>query len=307
MTDYNFSIADLDDITPGAVFLRPTGTKRFVLFLANTKLKGEKAKDYPQVVVFANDDGDVFSMSAREFLKSSKFHNVEPSLETKLEALFTYKDSDDEELTLDDAVQAAVEVGAEDLLIIDSDEDEDELELDSIMQENVGFGDDSAEALAAVAEVAASHTNDLTEALLETPIEFNMIAGQPMPAVPPDLLAALVVSYSQEPQLAANLVLHKITFDTAANISREDIRSSLGAGIQPDAPSYPTFTLNASFFGEDAGEIDWTHSVGSYPTLINGQTYLTVILSRQFEEPQTEDVSFVETFSTSDALETSVS
>ena len=198
-------LADLSLITPGAVFHRKNGKKRFVLFLTNTSVPVQDSDKYPPRVVFANEENQVFCVSAENFIKNCKFYNVEPVLEERLNNLLAFIEpeaNEDEDLAFtlgDDSGFPSLEA------------DEQPAEA-SAEDEGASVAEDETAAV----ETAAS-------ALVENDPQYLITfaaTGNPSGiGIPAELLSEMVVAYDQEPNLGQGAHFHKITFQLPANIS----------------------------------------------------------------------------------------
>lgn len=264
----HYQIADLDDLTPGSVFVRADGSKRYVLFLANATLRGRKAEKFPQRVVFSNENGDVFDMTVNDFFRGTKFYNVEPDLERRLENLLVLVPS--EAGTLDEAVAATLTLTTDD--------------------EQVDFGTDDEQVVASLTAVDESDS-DLNEVLGDEPVHPGpalafISAEGAKPPVPAEVLAALVTSYQQEPRFADKQVIHKITFGLPANISAEAIKQCFGLD-GAEFTAYPLFELNADDFGSEARIVDWSDIIGGFRQYDKGVVSLQIVLGETVET--TED------------------
>ena len=269
-----YTVTDLEDLTPGAVFIREDGSKRFVLFVANATLTGKKAERFPIRVVFANSNAEVFDIDVKSFFVKCKFHNVEPELEHRLDSLFVFKTDDN--VTLDQAVTSAMQLNEDEenkeILSFDDNESEDV----SPVSVTANVGDLTSE------QVPVVPNNDFLIPEVTYPISF-INTGSLAPKVKAELLQAMLINYQQEPQLSSGYLMHKLTFTVPANITTDAIKSCFDVGSERSDAFYSVFELNTVDFGSDARRVDWSHSIGAYPEYFNGKISLQVVLAEPYK------------------------
>lgn len=109
------SIADLEQLTEGAVWHRADGRASRVLFVTNKTLPVKVQEVFPQMVVYADENDNVLSVPVDRFVSNRKFYNVEPELESRLLNLLALAadSGEDEEFDLEGDT---LEVEGDDLL-----------------------------------------------------------------------------------------------------------------------------------------------------------------------------------------------
>ena len=270
------SLEDLDMLTPGAVYIRANSSKRYVLFLTNSTLTGDKALKHPQRVVFANDQNEIFCIPVEDFIASSKFYNVSASLESKLDLLLIFNDEDPTE---------------EDFSLSDNDATDDFIVSD---EDLVSSEDQSTEVMSALSSTSTEFNvpASYVETVKDYPsiiFNYNSEDYSGKPAIDANLLSEMLYSYSQEPNLSVNAIYHKLTFKLPINVSVDAIKAcfDINTTVEDlDRPFYTSFNLNPDVFGEaDSGLVDWNHSIGAFKCLENGNVMLNIILAENFEQP----------------------
>src|SRR5882762_9273060 len=89
---------NLELLTAGSVWVRNKGKKsgeaRKVLFVTNTSLPERAQEQHPPQVIYADDDGNMYNRDVADFFEQYSFFNIDPELESKIENLFVFSESD---------------------------------------------------------------------------------------------------------------------------------------------------------------------------------------------------------------------
>lgn len=289
---------DLDLLTPGSVWLRKSskqqGKRAKFLFLTNQNLPAKVQVKHPPQVIYADDDGAVYNRDIDAFFELYQFNIVDPSLETKLEALFTFQeaeyDGDEEEQTDDERGDEAglpqVELG----LTVG-----DEEQGIPVTARKRTFADSVLEEL----------NGEPTEHALDgMQVGFALSSNEDL-AVPPlsaqELSAALVI-YGQDPILSHNMIQHRLVFKLSERITLDSLFDCFAPKNRLSLEEDTRFNTVDAFeivTGNSHDRVIWDTWVGVYPEYSKADRYATVLLGEadglglptqeQFEDQQDEE------------------
>lgn len=256
----NNNILGIDLLTPGSVWLRENNKKNFVLFVTNTILPIKTRSKHPIQVVYCDEQGNILNQNRDHFLETRTFYNGHFKLEqrllqieSQLVNLFAGINFSSDEESTEDSDDAT--------LVIDDDADQVE--------------DGTTEAFPFPVTASVEEDEEVTEpVLIFTPMEDS----NPTALISAEVLGDLLESYSQEPQLQQDLLLHKLIFrNTSPEVAEQITRSFSGA--QGENNTLFKFTINPKFSGLSQEPIEWDQSCGAYPYLLQSEQYLQVIVA----------------------------
>lgn len=223
--------AIMEMLTPGSIWKRKNGVVSRFLFLTNDSVPAEHQDRFPQMAVYADDDGNVLSLPLEDFLGNRKFHHVDGDLEQRLLNLLDDEDQDEDgQRELDDGD--------------DNDGDDDAFDID---------GDDDNDGVPDTADIAV--------AVVKTPFIAFTTENPTLPAmIDPLVLARAVIGYNQAPQLSNGRVSHTLLFETNAGFTAEDLHRSFSPS-RVELNQVFSFTVNGP---EGQIDIDWDEFAGVY-------------------------------------------
>ena len=243
------NIADLDFLTPGSIFVREDGREARFLFLTNTALPLKVRKQYPQQVVYADENNNILSCDIDRFLKPRQFHMVDPELEARLVNLLAISNSD-----------------SEDALDLDSDESEDAL----VIEDGDLGGDD---------EQGASDFNTEGDSEEDTagPL-VKFIPSSELPAtIDADYLAQAVSSYQQSPGTALGSIQHALFIRNEKGITRDSLIAAFSPSKEQDG-THSIFTFEVEIEGQLV-HVNWAEFLGVYPCIFYGSQMYQVLFN----------------------------
>ncbi len=265
MSDYQPSIADLELLTAGSVWIRGDGKEARFLFMTNKNLSSKALAKFPSQVVYADEKDNILSVGLERFLEVRTFHHVDPGLESRLGNLLAYSGeaSGDDDFSLDD----------DDVLTIDQGDGAQEV-LDADGPGDV-FG-------------GAEDEDDPDSDGLE--IEFYTSNPEAAPEISLVALQGAVECYQQNPVLDKNLLQHTLFIHAREGITRE----SLYKAFTPHSANGSTLLFKVKT-ANGLENVDWDNFLGIYPYSISGDLMFQVIFTslQSFNVNQTEVVDTV--------------
>lgn len=255
---------NLELLTQGSTWVRKNGTEAHVLFVTNTTVPEHQQANNPVMVVYANDEGNIYSRTLESFFKFYTFYNVNAALESRLENLFVFSEEaalatpDDTEVEniADQASAQALEKAEEDAkafdLVLDTEEKSNKGVIASWLAEND----------------TDKPTNDTAGQWRTT---FVMSEGKPV--LTPEQLGYALVSYSQDPNKNFDMTQHRLLFSLSPQVTLDALQQ--------------TFLPQEGYSGVDAFEVStpyftqfiaWTDFIGVFPEVVAGIAYATVIV-----------------------------
>lgn len=250
-------VMDLELMTPGSVWVRKNGKESRYLFTTNTNLPVEHQRANPQMVVYADENDNIYSVPVAAFLEKRTFFNVDPTLESRLENLLAFSGTGSEGVDLD--------------LLSDSD---DTLTLDE--------GDDEITDVASAGDVATPVAVDPES--LAPPVSPFFCAydagGTGLPEViTRQRLSEMTESYQQAPLLAEGKLLHTLFISAAPDITRDTLYACFSP-MHIDHNAVYTYKVTTP---EGEIDVDWDELVGIYPYVFQNQLMHQVVFSTNVE------------------------
>jgi hypothetical protein len=244
-------IADLEMMTPGSIWTRDNGKQRRFLFVANESLPTTYHKEYPPVVVYADENDNIMAVSIEAFLAKCKFFNVDPELETRLQNLLQLP----KEETFD--LGGGGEDDGDDLLVADDDAPDE-------MKETILSDDDSPFATGLQEDTGTGNMIDFYSEATGLPVVISAHA-----------LSAAIEGYVQAPLVSEKKIQHTLLFRPAFGITMDSLTASFTpANIETNVVY--AFRVNSK---DGTLDIDWDTFLGVYPMVRGGQTFYQVIFT----------------------------
>lgn len=246
MSDSQPSIADLELLTPGSVWIRGDGKEARFLFMTNQNLSAKALAKFPSQVVYADEKDNILSVGLERFLEVRTFHHVDPGLESRLGNLLAYSgeaSDDDFSLDEDDVLTIDQGDGAQEVL----DASEVDVFGDGVEDEDEGDGLD---------------------------IEFYTSNPEAAPEISLVALQGAVECYQQTPALDKNLLQHTLFIHAREGIDRE----TLYKAFTPHSANGSTLLFKVKT-ANGMETVDWDNFLGIYPYSISGDLMFQVIFT----------------------------
>lgn len=245
-------------LTPGSVWLSAKGTPSYVICVTNENIPVAKAKQFPPQVVFADEEGEVYSVGLDRFLEHRSFHHVEYDLEQKIENLFVSEPkSEDETEGADDAA------GVTEVLTTPR--------AQSILE---------LEEAAAMAE--ASKDAPATSRVLNSTFQFEHAQGLENPMLNNIVLSSALRSFSQEPNISERRLMHRLTFLLDAAVTMETLEATFSDSKVAEANRRGVVAITLAAAG-NIETILWDSYLGTYPIFTDGGAYGMVLLASDID------------------------
>lgn len=259
MSEYQPSIADLELLTPGSVWIRGDGKEARFLFITNQNLSAKSLAKFPSQVVYADEKENILSVGLERFLEVRTFHHVDPGLESRLGNLLAYSgEASDDDFSLDE----------DDVLTIDQGEGAQVLDAE-------GAGD-------VFSGVEDEEDDPDSDGLA---IEFYTSNPEAAPEISLVALQGAVECYQQTPALDKNLLQHTLFIHAREGITRE----TLYKAFTPHSANGSTLLFKVKT-ANGLETVDWDNFLGIYPYSIGGDLMFQVI----FTSLQTFNVNMTE-------------
>jgi hypothetical protein len=281
----------LEFLTQGSVWVKEDGKQAKVLWITNTTLSERQQQANPAHIVYVNEENNVYSRTLESFFKIYQFYNIDPELESRLQELLVFSEDDYEGEGDDSDDEDGDETAGDEPLLLPLGT------ADGIISENLA-AQITAEALKLTQEDTSKLTKPLADYLAEEDhdidvdigemvdgrsgideeegaVTFTMSQGE-APAHSPEELQAALVSYVQEPNKQLNLTQHKLTFLLGNGVTIPSLKDTF---VPDDMRSIvDTFMVNGMHHSE---VIEWTDYIGTYPEIVYGREFASVILATE--------------------------
>lgn len=257
-----FNIADVTDfLTPASVFTREDGREARMLFLTNTALPEKLRAKFPPQVVYADENDNVLSCDIERFLDTRKFFNVDPELEARLNNLLAASSTD----------------SGEDILDLMTSDDDDSLVMTDEGDDDNGSDDDDSLELSAQIDAAALDI-DIESIDDQSPIvTFTATGADLAPIFDPEVLAAAVTSYQQQPSWDLTAVQHVLFIKAEPGINALTLSQAFSP-VNEGRNQTLEFAVDADGTGV-MQNINWDTFIGVYPCVFYGSRMFQVVFS----------------------------
>lgn len=256
------NIADLEFLTPGSVFTREDGRESRFLHLTNTALPRKLQAEFPQQVVYADENGNVLSCDVARFLKKRQFFNVDPLLEERLNNLL-----------------ALSPAGGADRLDLDSDEDElTVVDGDSVFDSLPDTEEEEeSEDVDAFDDASGNQERDIDEPL-DTVKYLLVKPTEDLPAfLTASQLQAATASYQQGPGQAAGTTQHTLFVRADEGITRKTLYASFSP---KNADHNATYDFQIEIEGREV-VVNWDTFIGIYPCIYYGTSMYQIVFQSE--------------------------
>lgn len=277
---------DIQDLlTKGSVWTRnegkTAGDQVKVLWITNTSLSEKAQVKFPPQVVYANEDGNIYNRTVESFASQYSFYNVDPDLESKLDALLVFNEDDYEMEESDDE-------GSE----TEDDSEESVVEADTkakTLAEMLASEDEEQTTEELIASALEQHDDHGEENIMMTSVGFVVSQGEDC-AIDPDVLTNALVAYSQEPNRELTRVIHKLLFRLSDKVTIQTLEQSFISEKEGQAV-VDAFAVTGPFYQE---VVAWTNLVGVFPEVAQGTAFASVVLMVTEEDESDEEVNKVQ-------------
>lgn len=269
-------IADLEMMTPGSVWTRDNGKQRRFLFVANESLPTSYHKEYPPVVIYADENDNIMAVSIEAFLAKCKFFNVDPELETRLQNLLQLPKEETFDLGGDS------DDDGDDLLVADGDAPDE-------MKQSL-FAEDGESQFATGLQDEDLGTGNMIDF-------YSEAMGLPV-IITAQALSAAVEGYVQAPLVSEKKIQHTLLFRPTFGITTESLTASF-TPANIEANVVYAFRVNSK---DGTLDIDWDTFLGVYPMVRGSQTFYQVIFTTDAQIAMEKAGSVVEAVAAVDVL-----
>lgn len=251
-------------LTPGSVWLSAKGVPSYVLCVTNENIPAAKQKQFPPQVVFADEDGELFSVGLDRFLEHRSFHHVEYELEQKIENLFVSEPKPEDETE-----------GADDAAGFVADADSKPSLPQSILE---------LEEQAALAE--ASKGADASRGLRAV-FQFEHTQGLEDPVLNSIVLANALRSFGQEPNVTEKQLTTRLTFLMDAAVTLDTLDATFNDTQVAESHRRGVVAITV----QSAGHLEtilWNRYLGTYPIFTDGGAFAVVMLASDADVQENE-------------------
>lgn len=247
------NVADLEFLTPGSVWTNEAGKSSRFLFQTNTHLPAEHQKRFPPQAIYADEEGNLYSVPVGRFVGRRTFYNVDPGLEARVSNLLALggEDGSEEEFDLSSD-------GDDDTLVVDDDGDA----ASDVAPDEVSdtMGADQPDEEAAPQEPIVIFTPDRTDVVQ---------------IIPQDVLNANVQGYQQLPSNIPGELMHIILIRAADGITRDKLHACFSLNNKGITAVYDTHVNTPD------GELNlvWDKFPGIFPCVYYGDSMYQMIFT----------------------------
>lgn len=274
-------------VTPGAIWARTDaksqGRRSTILLVANQHLKGRLADEFPPMVTYQDDKGNINTVSEDRFTSNREFWDMDDTVMYKVRALLSQDDDESEDLDEDeeDDGLSLVEDGG----LSTTSTKNQAVSIEVLKRPNapevVNFDDEeetTVEASVAVlaqaqpAQEPVEVTQQDVEQIPHPSLAAVFISNNPAyPELDPELLENSVIQYEQEPMLT----------DDGLGL-RHKVLVFMGQGLDIDALNNafdPEKTNYYSSFKINTIVVNWDSYLGAWPVLASDGVYASLVFT----------------------------
>lgn len=274
-------------LTPGAIWARTDkdlmGRRNTVLLVANGHLTGRKAQVNPPIVVYTNDEGDIYAVTADRFTSDREYWDMDATVLRNATALLTGETQvpdDEEEPEEDDGLVVHNDGDYDPTLdrpapIAQTNDDDVVLEDESDVVPQQVIASVADEPPATVEDVQNLDHPQLTAVFLSNTDTY--------PELAPEQLEDFVVQYEQEPHLTEEGLglRHKVLVMMGPGVTLD----SLNNVFDPELPTYySSFKMNNVV-------VQWDSYLGAWPVLSTDGVYASLVFTTRPQEGVVHEVT----------------
>jgi hypothetical protein len=270
-------------VVPGAIWARTDakskGRRSTILLVANQHLSGRLALEFPPMVTYQDDKGNINTVTEERFTSNRAFYDMDDVVMANVQRLLSVEVEEEEDDDEDDGSLSLVEDGG----LAEGTADRGKIIKQTVevirrpdSPEVVEFEDEESSAQMVLAQVQDTEPTEVTvkdvEELPHPQLDAIFISNNATyPQLAPELLESSVVQYEQEPILTEDGLglRHKVLVFMNQGLDIE----ALNTAFDPEVDNYySSFKINNVV-------VNWDSYLGAWPVIATDGVYASLVFT----------------------------